>query len=93
MKRPDEKAAVERAFNNPKFVEDVVRDVSVSLAEEKKIEGFSVVITSYESIHPYNVVAIVDKWGKRDEKEKESKSETEVTCECGEKECKVSDKG
>lgn len=66
LKRPDEKAAVGRAFENPKFAEDVVRDVTVGLQEDERVEHFSVVITSKESIHPYNVTAIVDSWEQKD---------------------------
>lgn len=57
LKRPDEKFVTEKAFGNPKFVEDVVRDTAVALDEISCIEGYSIKVTSFESIHAHNAVA------------------------------------
>jgi len=62
LKRPDEKAVVAEAFQNPKFVEDVVRDVSLAVDADERVEHYSVVVRSMESIHPYDCVGLVDSW-------------------------------
>jgi len=61
LKRPDEQYVTERAYRNPKFVEDVARDVALVLQTEewsKKINGFLFVTEHQESIHQYNAVCI-----------------------------------
>lgn len=60
LKRPDEKYVTEKAFNNPMFVEDVVRKVSLAALEHPFIERFSVGVESYESIHKHSAYAYVD---------------------------------
>ena len=63
LKRPDEKFVTERAFNNPKFVEDLVRDVSIKLQEliaQNLIGGFSVESENFESIHNHSAFARID---------------------------------
>jgi GTP cyclohydrolase IB len=57
LKREDEKWATERAYENPKFVEDVVRDVLLHLAEHPGVEHLSVTSESIESIHNHNAYA------------------------------------
>ena len=60
LKRPDEKVVTEQAYDNPAFVEDIVRDITMDLKhfQEKKVIGkFYVKVTSYESIHPHNAFA------------------------------------
>lgn len=57
LKRPDEKFVTEKAFENPKFVEDVVRDTALALDEISCVEGYSIKVTSFESIHAHNAVA------------------------------------
>lgn len=57
LKRPDEKWVTERAFENPKFVEDIVRDLAVTLEGEKRIKWYSVNSENYESIHSHNAYA------------------------------------
>lgn len=57
LKREDEKHVTERAFDNPKFVEDVLRDVVVILRGEPRIVGFEVECESYESIHNHSAFA------------------------------------
>ena len=67
LKRPDEKAVTERAYDNPKFVEDVVRDTSTDLYEllrEGKISWFFTSSNNYESIHNHDAFAKIER-GKR----------------------------
>ncbi|MEN8200131.1 MAG: GTP cyclohydrolase FolE2 [Thermodesulfobacteriota bacterium] len=60
LKRPDEKYVTERAYQNPMFVEDVVRKVAVSALNEPKITWFSASVESFESIHKHSAYAYVD---------------------------------
>ncbi len=67
LKRPDEKYVTETAYNNPKFVEDLVRDVALSLEkimEQEKISGYSVESENFESIHNHSAFALIDKRAK-----------------------------
>jgi len=57
LKRPDEKFVTEAAFDNPKFVEDIVRDLAVSLERHDKITWFSINSENFESIHSHNAYA------------------------------------
>lgn len=57
LKRPDEKFVTEQAYLNPKFVEDIVRDLALALEGEKKIEWFSINSENFESIHSHNAYA------------------------------------
>ncbi len=57
LKREDEKAVTERAYENPKFVEDVLRDIVLKLEENKIINFFEVEIEAQESIHNHNAWA------------------------------------
>jgi len=57
LKREDEKYVTEQAWNNPKFVEDVLRDVVIKLNENKVIDFFEVEIEAHESIHNHNAWA------------------------------------
>lgn len=57
LKRVDEKNVTERGFANPKFVEDVVRDISERLAADDNIIWFSVSAENYESIHNHSAYA------------------------------------
>lgn len=64
LKRPDEKYVTETAYDNPKFVEDLVRDVAISLeklVEQKRIFGYSVESENFESIHNHSAFARIDK--------------------------------
>ena len=64
LKRPDEKAVTERAYDNPKFVEDVVRDTSTDLYEllrEGKISWFYTSSNNYESIHNHDAFAKIER--------------------------------
>jgi GTP cyclohydrolase I len=57
LKRPDEKEVTEKAFENPKFVEDIVRDLAVALEADKRITWFSINSENFESIHNHNAYA------------------------------------
>ncbi|MCU7885419.1 MAG: GTP cyclohydrolase FolE2 [Candidatus Thiodiazotropha sp. (ex Lucinoma annulata)] len=59
LKRPDEKYVTEKAYDNPKFVEDIVRDVASRLDSEKRIGAFTVESENYESIHNHSAYALV----------------------------------
>lgn len=57
LKRIDEKYVTETSYENPKFVEDVVRDLAIKIGKIKQIKGFSIEVESYESIHHHNAYA------------------------------------
>lgn len=57
LKRPDEKVVTEQAFDNPKFVEDIVRDLAISLDQDDRITWFHVKSENFESIHSHNAYA------------------------------------
>ena len=57
LKRQDEKFVTETAYKNPKFVEDVIRDVVIKLNENKKIIFYEVEMEAFESIHNHNAWA------------------------------------
>lgn len=57
LKRPDERWVTEHAYENPKFVEDIVRDLAVSLEEDQRIRWFSISSENFESIHSHNAYA------------------------------------
>ncbi|MGC8765504.1 MAG: GTP cyclohydrolase FolE2 [Brevinematia bacterium] len=59
LKRRDEKFITETAYKNPKFVEDVARDVVLQLRNDKRISWYSVEVISYESIHKHNAYACI----------------------------------
>lgn len=61
LKRPDEKFVTEAAYDNPKFVEDIVRDLALALQAEDRIVWFQVNSTNYESIHNHNAYAFIEK--------------------------------
>jgi len=61
LKRPDEKYVTEAAYDDPKFVEDIVRDLALSLDDEEKIVWYQVDSTNYESIHNHNAYAFIEK--------------------------------
>ena len=57
LKRPDEKYVTERAYENPKFVEDLVRDTAAALRQDARIEAFVVESENFESIHNHSAYA------------------------------------
>ncbi|MEL6821113.1 MAG: GTP cyclohydrolase FolE2 [Calditrichota bacterium] len=60
LKRPDERFVTMQAFENPAFVEDIVRGVAQRLKDDSRIVRFRVKATNYESIHNHNAFAIVE---------------------------------
>ena len=60
LKRPDEKHVTEQAYDNPMFVEDVVRKVAEMAKKHEYIYWFSVSVESFESIHKHSAYAYVD---------------------------------
>ncbi len=60
LKRPDEKYVTERAYDNPKFVEDMVRDVAQRLNEDERILAYTVESENFESIHNHSAYARVE---------------------------------
>ncbi|MDQ8024147.1 MAG: GTP cyclohydrolase FolE2 [Moraxellaceae bacterium] len=61
LKRPDEKYVTERAYENPKFVEDMVRDVATQLNAEKRIDAYVVESENFESIHNHSAYALISR--------------------------------
>ena len=61
LKREDEKAVTERAYENPKFVEDVLRDIVLNLENNEIINFFEVEIEAQESIHNHNAWARIER--------------------------------
>jgi GTP cyclohydrolase IB len=59
LKRPDEKYVTERAYDNPKFVEDMVRDIAGVLNEDPRIEAYVVESENFESIHNHSAYALI----------------------------------
>lgn len=57
LKRPDEKWVTEKAYENPKFVEDIIRDLAVALDANKKITFYEISSENFESIHNHNAYA------------------------------------
>ena len=60
LKRPDEKIVTERAYDNPKFVEDMVRDVAAQLNGDDRVLAYSVASENFESIHNHSAYALVE---------------------------------
>ncbi len=60
LKRPDEKYVTERAYDNPKFVEDLVRDIALRLKREPRVASFVVESENFESIHNHSAYARID---------------------------------
>lgn len=65
LKRVDEKYVTEKAYENPRFVEDVVREVYSALNEEPSVVKARVHVASHESIHNHQAFALIDDWGDR----------------------------
>jgi len=60
LKRPDEKHITEQAYNNPKFVEDVVRDVANEFDNNDRIQRYYVHAENFESIHNHSAFAVIE---------------------------------
>jgi GTP cyclohydrolase I len=60
LKRPDEKFVTERAYDNPKFVEDMVRDVATRLNADERVAAYVVESENFESIHNHSAYALIE---------------------------------
>ena len=61
LKRPDEKYVTERAYDNPKFVEDLVRDVAANLNADERVDWYVVESENFESIHNHSAYALIER--------------------------------
>ena len=61
LKRPDEKFVTEQAFDNPKFVEDIIRDLALAMEENQQITWYSIQSENFESIHNHNAFAQIER--------------------------------
>ena len=61
LKRQDEKAVTERAYENPVFVEDLVRNVALKLNADARVTWYKVEAENFESIHNHNAYACIEK--------------------------------
>jgi GTP cyclohydrolase IB len=61
LKRADEKWVTERAYENPKFVEDMVRDVALRLNADARVGRYSVDVENFESIHAHSAYARIER--------------------------------
>ena len=61
LKRPDEKFVTEHAYDNPKFVEDMVRDVASRLNQDERIGAYVVESENFESIHNHSAYALIER--------------------------------
>jgi GTP cyclohydrolase I len=57
LKRPDERWVTEKGYNNPKFSEDIARDLQIMLQKDTRILAWSLKVENEESIHPFNVMS------------------------------------
>ncbi|UCG14094.1 MAG: GTP cyclohydrolase I FolE2 [Deltaproteobacteria bacterium] len=62
LKRPDEKYVTEKAHQNPKFVEDVVRDIAAGLEADSNITWYAVDSENFESIHNHSAYAFIERY-------------------------------
>lgn len=60
LKRPDEKYVTEHAYENPKFTEDIVRDVAMALNADDRIQAYRVSSENFESIHNHSAYALIE---------------------------------
>lgn len=60
LKRVDEKYVTEKAYDNPMFVEDIVRDLAVKLKSDPRIDSFKIESENFESIHNHNAYGCVE---------------------------------
>ena len=66
LKRPDEKYVTERAYDNPKFVEDMVRDIAARLNQDERISAYVVESENFESIHNHSAYALIERDKEKD---------------------------
>jgi GTP cyclohydrolase I len=60
LKRPDEKAVTERAYDNPVFVEDLVRNIALASNADEQLRWYRVEAENFESIHNHNAYAVIE---------------------------------
>ena len=61
LKRADEKWVTEHAYENPKFVEDLVRDVALAVQRDPRVGRFSIDVENFESIHNHSAYARIER--------------------------------
>ncbi len=61
LKRPDEKYVTEKAFENPKFVEDIIRDLAITLNKDDRVVQYAISSENFESIHSHNAYAEIER--------------------------------
>jgi len=61
LKRTDEKYITEKAYDNPKFVEDAVRDMAALLDSDPRIDAYVVESENFESIHNHSAYALIER--------------------------------
>jgi GTP cyclohydrolase I len=66
LKREDEKYITEKGYENPKFVEDIVRDLAITLKKDERVTAFKISSENFESIHNHNAYAYLE-WEKGDQ--------------------------
>ncbi|MCU0317553.1 MAG: GTP cyclohydrolase FolE2 [Fimbriimonadaceae bacterium] len=59
LKRPDEKWVTEKAYENPRFVEDLVREVALRFDQDQRVTGYEIEVENEESIHAHNAYAFL----------------------------------
>jgi GTP cyclohydrolase I len=62
LKRPDEKWVTERAYDNPRFVEDLLREIAVHMRAHPRVRWYRIEVENQESIHAHNAYATVERW-------------------------------
>src|SRR5210317_1383606 len=66
LKRPDEKHVTELAYDNPKFVEDMVRDIAATLNADDRVTAYVVESENFESIHNHSAYALIERDKEKD---------------------------
>jgi GTP cyclohydrolase I len=66
LKRPDERHVTQKAYDNPKFVEDMVRDVAVQLNSDERFTAYVVESENFESIHNHSAYALIERDKEKD---------------------------
>ncbi|MGC9259721.1 MAG: GTP cyclohydrolase FolE2 [Phycisphaerae bacterium] len=61
LKRPDEKFVTEQAYDNPKFVEDIIRDLALAMERNDQITWYNIQSENFESIHNHNAYAQIER--------------------------------
>ncbi|MEQ9095223.1 MAG: GTP cyclohydrolase FolE2 [Phycisphaerales bacterium] len=61
LKRPDEKYVTEHAYDNPKFVEDIIRDLAIALDKDDRVRWYAISSENFESIHSHNAYAELER--------------------------------